>query len=81
MVEIERSNQWLPVLNGMTNKSLSLWWRIALNIYFITNLDLAVFEFSSSFVGQDMLETSFPCYGEFVVACAFMQNAKFIRHM
>jgi hypothetical protein len=30
------------------------------------SLDLAVFEFSSSFAGQHMLDTPFPFHGEFV---------------
>jgi hypothetical protein len=28
-----------------------------------------------------MLKTPFPFCGEFVVACAYTQNAKFVRHM
>jgi hypothetical protein len=28
-----------------------------------------------------MQETPFPFYEEFVVACAYMQNAKFVRHI
>jgi hypothetical protein len=32
-------------------------------------------------VGQEMLETPFLFYDEFVVACAYMQNAKIVRHM
>jgi hypothetical protein len=28
-----------------------------------------------------MQETPFPFYEEFVVACASMQNAKFVRHI
>jgi hypothetical protein len=31
-------------------------------------------------VGQDMLETPFPFYEEFVVECGYTQNAKFVRH-
>jgi hypothetical protein len=28
-----------------------------------------------------MQEIPFPFYEEFVVACAYMQNAKFVRHI
>jgi hypothetical protein len=49
--------------------------------YFTTFFELAVCEFSSSFADQDMLETSFPIYDLFVVACAYTQNDKFVRHM
>jgi hypothetical protein len=37
--------------------------------------------FSSIFAGQDMQETPFLFYEEFVVACAYKQNAKFVRHI
>jgi hypothetical protein len=32
-------------------------------------------------VGQGMQKTSFPFYDEFVVACAYTQNVKFVRHI
>jgi hypothetical protein len=35
----------------------------------------------SIFAGEDMLETPFSFYEEFVVACAYMQNGKFVRHI
>jgi hypothetical protein len=43
--------------------------------------ELDGYEFSSPFVGQDMQETPFPFYDEFVVACSYMQNANFVRHI
>jgi hypothetical protein len=43
--------------------------------------DLDGFEFSSPFVGQDKLETPFPFYEEFIVACAYTKDAKFVRHI
>jgi hypothetical protein len=43
--------------------------------------ELALYEFLSPFVGQKMLETPFPFYEEFVVACAYTQNTIFVRHM
>jgi hypothetical protein len=43
--------------------------------------ELALYEFSSPFAGQEMMETPFHFYEGFVVACAYTQNAKFVRHM
>jgi hypothetical protein len=43
--------------------------------------DLDGFEFSSPFVGQEMQETHFSFYYEFVVACAYTQNTKFVRNI
>jgi hypothetical protein len=34
--------------------------------------ELALYELSSPFAGQEMLETLFPFYEEFVAACAYM---------
>jgi hypothetical protein len=39
------------------------------------------FKFSLPFVGQNMLEIPFPFYEEFVVACAYTQDTKFVRHI
>jgi hypothetical protein len=33
------------------------------------------------FVSQDMQETPFLFYEKFVVACAYMQNARFVIHI
>jgi hypothetical protein len=44
-------------------------------------VDIDGLKFSSPFVGQDMQETPFPFYEEFVVACAYTQNAKFVRYI
>jgi hypothetical protein len=38
-------------------------------------------KFLSPFVGQDMQENSYPFSEEFVVAYAYTQNAKFVRHI
>jgi hypothetical protein len=35
----------------------------------------------SIFVDQDMQETPFLFYEEFVIACDYMQNIKFVRHI
>jgi hypothetical protein len=42
-------------------------------------VDLNGHKFSSPFAGQDIHETPFPFYEEFVVACAYTQNVKFVR--
>jgi hypothetical protein len=44
-------------------------------------VDVDGLKFSLPFAGQDMQETPFPFYEEFVVASAYMQNAKFVRHI
>jgi hypothetical protein len=44
-------------------------------------VDVDGLKFSSPFASQDVQESLFPFYNEFVVARAYTQNAKFVRHM
>jgi hypothetical protein len=44
------------------------------NHFFLTDIEIS----SLLFAGQDMQETTFPFYEEFVVAYAYTQNAKFV---
>jgi hypothetical protein len=71
------------MLNGTTKMSLlysiSLPWQ---NIKQLLVIDCWFGDyFSLIFVSQDMQESPFPFYEEFVVACAYMQNAKFVTHI
>jgi hypothetical protein len=44
-------------------------------------IDVDGLKFSSPFADQDMQEIPFPFYEEFVVACDYTQNAKFLIHI